>query len=275
MAPAAFAPIDVEQAAEESDSQTSHSRSWKIFAVGGTLLLAAALVFGAKNAGEERPGLAMPPSAGAPSELINENSQPMLHNCFSKELWSDDKKDWCCKHGGFGCGKGLLKPEHGKGLLKPEHNCFSKESWSDDKKDWCCKHKSLGCGKGLLTPEHGKGLLKPQENCFSKELWSDDKKDWCCKHKGLGCGKGLLTSKHNCFSKALWSDDKKDWCCEQKGLGCTSSYSIKRVSKWKQEQTHKIGGMSRTRLRIIPGAVDVRPKVPLPPGAIDVRPDKA
>eukprot|EP00930_Biecheleria_cincta_P101560 TRINITY_DN931_c0_g5_i3.p1 TRINITY_DN931_c0_g5~~TRINITY_DN931_c0_g5_i3.p1 ORF type:complete len:187 (+),score=35.00 TRINITY_DN931_c0_g5_i3:87-563(+) len=158
MAPAAFAPIDVEQAAEESDSQTSHSRSWKIFAVGGTLLLAAALVFGAKNAGEERPGLAMPPSAGAPSELINENSQPMLHNCFSKELWSDDKKDWCC---------------------------------------------------------------------------------------------------------------------EQKGLGCTSSYSIKRVSKWKQEQTHKIGGMSRTRLRIIPGAVDVRPKVPLPPGAIDVRPDKA
>ena len=25
------------------------------------------------------------------------------HNCYTRELWSDDKKDWCCQNMGLGC----------------------------------------------------------------------------------------------------------------------------------------------------------------------------
>ena len=30
-------------------------------------------------------------------------SSQSAHNCYTKELWTDDKKNWCCKNMSLGC----------------------------------------------------------------------------------------------------------------------------------------------------------------------------
>jgi hypothetical protein len=79
-------------------------------------------------------------------------TEPPVHNCFSREKWSEDKAAWCCEREGLGCvaeaetvpsgalrGAVVPKPE------PPTYNCLSRESWSEDKEAWCCEREGLGC----------------------------------------------------------------------------------------------------------------------------------
>jgi len=90
-------------------------------------------------------------------------------NCKTRELWSDEKKQWCCENKNLGC------------PAEP-HDCRTKEVWSQEKAYWCCENKNLGC----------------PFDCRSKEEWSAEKSEWCCTNKELGCP--MCTEKNEVFS---------------------------------------------------------------------------
>lgn len=90
-------------------------------------------------------------------------------NCKTRELWSDEKKQWCCENEKLGC------------PAEP-HDCLTKEVWSQEKAYWCCENKNLGC----------------PFDCRSKDEWSPEKTEWCCTNKELGCP--MCTRKNEVFN---------------------------------------------------------------------------
>ncbi|CAE8602348.1 unnamed protein product, partial [Polarella glacialis] len=73
-----------------------------------------------------------------------------------KGLWSEDQRNWCCKHYSMGC--------------PAPHECLKdietwKDSWSEQKKSWCCNYQSVGC---------------PNECSKMDPLdWSENHHFWC------------------------------------------------------------------------------------------------
>eukprot|EP00756_Hemistasia_phaeocysticola_P013759 Hpha_TRINITY_DN15298_c0_g1::TRINITY_DN15298_c0_g1_i8::g.68283::m.68283 len=77
----------------------------------------------------------MPP---APETAVPEQQ---TFNCYTKEMWTTEKQDWCCKNKQLGC----LVVDPVPDTPAPEFNCYTKEMWTKEKKDWCCQVKPLGC----------------------------------------------------------------------------------------------------------------------------------
>merc|ERR1712038_2081210 len=53
------------------------------------------------------------------------------YDCRTKELWTEEKKKWCCVNEGLGC--------------EIKYDCKTKEVWTEEKKKWCCVNEDLGC----------------------------------------------------------------------------------------------------------------------------------
>ena len=61
------------------------------------------------------------------------------HNCFTKEVWSEEKTKWCCDNMQLGC------------PAPPPFNCYTKERWSEEV-EWCCDNMQLGCPEPPAPP---------------------------------------------------------------------------------------------------------------------------
>jgi len=125
-----------------------------------------------------------------PLDWWNGPQPPKVHNCYTYEVWTPEKTEWCCNNLGLGC------------HLAEQHDCYSRDRWSPVKTEWCCANRGLGC---------------PQErfDCAARD-WSPEKDKWCCENLGLGCPQ----ERHNCYSRDRWSPAKKEWCCNTMGRGC-------------------------------------------------------
>merc|ERR1712228_512050 len=167
------------------------------------------------------------------------------HDCRTKEVWTEEKRNWCCAREGLGCVK---------------YNCRTRELWTEEKKKWCCANEDLGCDNnqtqpcdnwewppkdikfcasnsecenfevcegcmsGLCTCSNGQPdrctmdcryyCQVPEYNCRTRELWTEEKRQWCCANEGLGC------VEYNCKTEEVWTKEKKQWCCVNEGLGC-------------------------------------------------------
>jgi len=88
------------------------------------------------------------------------------YNCRSREGWTSEKTDWCCKNKDLGC-------------PQPKYNCRTRDLWTTEKTEWCCTNKNLGCPQ-------------PEYNCLTRELWTGEKTEWCCKNQNLGCPEETL-----------------------------------------------------------------------------------
>jgi hypothetical protein len=166
----------------------------------------------------------------------------------SSTAWTNEKKAWCCKEKGLGCGAplrpstctkwfdgcnvcGVMNGMEVGGvanglrvctekscptLAEPEcleYDCLSREAWTNEKKAWCCKEKGLGC----------RAPLRPSA-CTK---WFDG-----CNECGVVNGMEFCTEKdclmlaepecleYNCLTREAWPSVKKEWCCKEKGLGC-------------------------------------------------------
>eukprot|EP00588_Corethron_pennatum_P023646 CAMPEP_0194314810 /NCGR_PEP_ID=MMETSP0171-20130528/11622_1 /TAXON_ID=218684 /ORGANISM="Corethron pennatum, Strain L29A3" /LENGTH=684 /DNA_ID=CAMNT_0039070369 /DNA_START=213 /DNA_END=2268 /DNA_ORIENTATION=+ len=84
------------------------------------------------------------------------------YDCNTREIWTEDKKEWCCKFEKKGC----------------EYDCDTKEMWTPEKAAWCCKSEKKGCPEApdvyITFPELGLGEVvetdkKDQEN-FKAQL---------------------------------------------------------------------------------------------------------
>jgi len=76
-------------------------------------------------------------------------------NCRTREVWTDENKDWCCVHKQIGC----------------RYNCKTKEAWSAEKRQWCCRNQRLGCCPVVRC-------ASPKPGCT--RTWVDDINDFGC-----------------------------------------------------------------------------------------------
>ena len=121
-------------------------------------------------------------------------------NCQTKEVWSDEKKEWCCEHEELGCPSPKYDPCNGKKdgdtctLCDPEDTTCAETDVVKTCKSGNCSHAhaepcAVDCERGyeLVGAKEGCGGTCEKVNCQTKEAWSDEKKEWCCEHEELGC----------------------------------------------------------------------------------------
>jgi len=96
-----------------------------------------------------------------------------MHNCATKEVWSNDKMEWCCANEGTGCPPltdcvctAIYAPVCANGTQDYSNSCEASCAGLQDVTD---------------------GMCKPMHDCTTKEVWSTDKMEWCCAHEGAGC----------------------------------------------------------------------------------------
>jgi len=81
-------------------------------------------------------------------------------NCRTREVWSEEKTNWCCENKNLGCTTTTPLPKPpvtAPPVTTPpvpppiatappvEHNCQTREQWSEEKKKWCCDNEGIGC----------------------------------------------------------------------------------------------------------------------------------
>mmetsp|Transcript_21482 Transcript_21482/g.40995 ORF Transcript_21482/g.40995 Transcript_21482/m.40995 type:complete len:554 (+) Transcript_21482:101-1762(+) len=153
----------------------------------------------------------------------------LLHDCLAgfanwEHTWSDDKKAWCCKHGGRGCPSKERQPIHQQ---NPKHAKKAKRVATPT--------PSASAGtpapSAPASPAAHSTPAPSSEKDFDciaglatwKDTWSENKKAWCCLHTGRGCPK--TDGKFDCVAgyakwATSWSLDKKAWCCQHHKRGC-------------------------------------------------------
>eukprot|EP01083_Nonionella_stella_P162985 535583_1 len=156
------------------------------------------------------PGCFCPPDAPimGPGGCIPKDKCPQppedKFDCRTKEVWTDEKKAWCCKEKQLGCAD--------------EFDCSPNEDWSvasAEKKRWCCAVHRTGCppvdpcedtsqdvckGKGTCVYQPKKCVAGPdcphfkcqadEFDCSPTDDWSvasAEKKRWCCAVHRMGC----------------------------------------------------------------------------------------
>jgi len=97
--------------------------------------------------------------------ITGDPAPPMLgtvdpYNCADgftnwKAEWSLEKKQWCCKMHGRGCGADAEVPA-------PQYDCNSGlpnwvKGWSPGKKQWCCAHGTASCPQDAAFAGAGYG----------------------------------------------------------------------------------------------------------------------
>eukprot|EP01063_Lacrimia_lanifica_P001266 TRINITY_DN1061_c0_g1_i3.p1 TRINITY_DN1061_c0_g1~~TRINITY_DN1061_c0_g1_i3.p1 ORF type:complete len:290 (+),score=78.27 TRINITY_DN1061_c0_g1_i3:136-1005(+) len=71
-------------------------------------------------------------------------------------MWTEAKREWCCKEKQIGCAHPTSLPMVG------EFNCKSREMWTEAKREWCCKEKQIGCpavGHPAELSEFARGMV--------------------------------------------------------------------------------------------------------------------
>jgi len=135
--------------------------------------------------GETQTAAPAPPSTSvAPSAASTTEAAGLPYDCSDDEsgldaVWSDSKKDFCCRFAGRGCGAGLPR--------RPRFDCNAglkhwERGWSEAKKDWCCHRGGRGCPK----------TTDPHFDCIAayhkwETAWSHQKQEWCCQQFGRAC----------------------------------------------------------------------------------------
>lgn len=170
------------------------------------------------------------------SEALKSNFS-LLHDCLAgfanwEKAWSDEKKAWCCKHGGRGC---PLKEQQQLPPLDTNQSNKARQAKTPAPSPAVVHSTPAPSPVEHSTPAPSAGHPTPAPSppaedfdCIAglatwKDTWSENKKAWCCLHSGRGCPK--QEGKFDCVAgyanwEVGWSLDKKAWCCQHHKRGC-------------------------------------------------------
>jgi len=97
--------------------------------------------------------VAAPPTAAGP--MMQEG-----FNCKTRELWTKEKRAWCCKNEGLGCRPDESTKAAAKASMEKTFNCKTREVWTAAKAAYCCKTEGLGC------TQHNSGAACAPVSCY-------------------------------------------------------------------------------------------------------------
>jgi len=151
------------------------------------------------------------------SYLSRASGSVALHkyNCFTKDAWTKEKRDWCCKEQHVGCETNCNQNAACTADLCPDGK--ARRHIGTD----CCSCGEVKCGdEALVIPNMSCG--KGRSECPG-DSWCDihynDMWAVCCKKQ----------EKYNCFSKEAWTEEKREWCCKEHQLGCKEGEETRMV----------------------------------------------
>jgi len=126
----------------------------------------------------------LPHLAATTAAAPNAENAPPEYDCTAgalnwKDGWADDKKTWCCNHGGPGCSGG--KAATTATTTTPLYDCYSGKDWSVGRKAWCCDKTGRACPKDVVEYDCVEGWEDWERNWLTKQ------KEWCCSHQQKGC----------------------------------------------------------------------------------------
>ena len=189
------------------------------------------------------------------AKCMDEDEPEDKYNCNTREVWTAEKKKWCCTYKKLGCAPRIQCPRDCSSWYDGCNTCTCKDGFlgacterfcfrkTDPKclDDQCprdCSSWYDGCN--TCTCENGKitectkhaCLVKRPAKCLDKcvvvacpvgyEVVGADKE---------GCGGKCV---HNCRTREEWTAEKKDWCCVHKQIGC--KYNCKTKEVWSAEK---------------------------------------
>eukprot|EP01064_Diplonema_japonicum_P006917 TRINITY_DN14727_c0_g1_i1.p1 TRINITY_DN14727_c0_g1~~TRINITY_DN14727_c0_g1_i1.p1 ORF type:complete len:1703 (+),score=259.30 TRINITY_DN14727_c0_g1_i1:92-5200(+) len=155
-----------------------------------------------------------------------------VYNCSTAEVFSSEKKGYCCANFGFGCFDN-----------KPVQNCPTSDAsqWTTVQREYCCDTVSRGCEGDNAT----QGPFDCTKNANNQ---SSVEKDWCCTYRGvcetpiaLSCSTRPTNTQSQqdcCRLHEKWCEyecpadpyittnmasGQKTYCCNVKGVGCGAS----------------------------------------------------
>merc|ERR1712165_587470 len=138
--------------------------------------------------------------------------------CKTEEVWTEEKRNWCCASEDLGCDNNQTQPcDNWEWPPKGTKFCASNSECEAFEVCEGCMSGSCSCSDGrpdLCTMDCRYYCQVPEYDCRTRELWTEEKRTWCCANKGLGC------VKYDCRTKEVWTEEKKKWCCVNEGLGC-------------------------------------------------------
>jgi hypothetical protein len=175
-------------------------------------------------------------------ECLDDEEPEEPYNCYTREVWQDEKRKWCCENKRLGCAPQVNCPRDcsswydgcntctcndGNIGACTKKNCFRKEEPKCLDKPTCIMvdcapgyklvdSDSRGCGGNCeLKCKTGYRTVgnKCVYDCKSSEEWPFAKREWCCINHKIGC-------KYNCLSREVWLAEKREWCCVNQRFGC-------------------------------------------------------
>lgn len=186
-------------------------------------------------------------------EVLDEKQCAPEYNCQTEELWTNEKKNWCCEHedecaqkcSTVRCILGAACDDTEE-WYRPFGQCCSsckpKESDCDGtlmaclvrpcSVTTCDAHPDAVCaddycdGCNAIFTLDGEVLSKdecekeePEFNCQTRELWTNEKQVWCCKNEERGCDAVCETSDGDMYALgASWQPDACTYCsCDDPG----------------------------------------------------------
>jgi len=163
--------------------------------------------------------------------------------------WSDDKKQWCCRHDGVRCpaASGLLPAAVAENTTKL-FNCSSVagvlSSWSNQHKQWCCNQTGGACTENVAHPMQGDNATV-FVNMTAASPGPSKQEPPVERAQAMGATVPSESSVplFNCTDVrqnlgTVWSEDKKHWCCTHASVGC-SPRSVSPTQEAQMNATNK------------------------------------
>eukprot|EP01065_Artemidia_motanka_P027580 TRINITY_DN3276_c0_g2_i2.p1 TRINITY_DN3276_c0_g2~~TRINITY_DN3276_c0_g2_i2.p1 ORF type:complete len:928 (+),score=185.06 TRINITY_DN3276_c0_g2_i2:81-2864(+) len=159
------------------------------------------------------------------------------YDCRTEEVWTQDKRQWCCEHEHKGCRDGSVDALchtcestfcpaiAGMSCREKEVQCVTApccplvqcgfdcsgaaDGWTPEQAQWCCEHEQKGCGATGACRRCSSSPCPAGMRCNEKEVQCVTTP--CCPD---------VECEFDCTSKEVWSSRKSRWCCIHKGEGC-------------------------------------------------------
>ena len=168
--------------------------------------------------------------------FCKEKTRPMCRselqpfNCQTKEVWTEEKRDWCCKNRKRGCSGKIPALEY----LPEKKDC---QVWFDGCNTCARPNRDaeFSCGSAFCAvyvepycKKKFKEVFQHDLDCSKGKHWAVEKARFCCRERDVGCP-ATCKSDMDCYKGKVCSKGIIGDYCMTKGENIRGSQNVKVV----------------------------------------------